>query len=68
MMTVATFILSDEQRAILALWFELNASLSSYHKLIHTYGSAQLAWQAGVESWRQLGIHHTHLESTPLSC
>ncbi|MFZ3143681.1 DNA-processing protein DprA [Psychrobacter glacincola] len=61
MMTVATFTLSDEQRAILALWFELNASLSSYHKLIHTYGSAQLAWQAGVESWRQLGIHHTHL-------
>lgn len=60
-MTVATFTLSDEQRAILALWFELNASLSSYHKLIHTYGSAQLAWQAGVESWRQLGIHHTHL-------
>ena len=60
-MTVATFILSDEQRAILALWFELNASLSSYHKLIHNYDSAQLAWQAGVESWRQLGIHHSHL-------
>ena len=60
-MTVATFILSDEQRAILALWFELNASLSSYHKLIHHYGGAQLAWQAGVESWHQLGIHHSHL-------
>ena len=60
-MTVATFTLSDEQRAILALWLELNASLSSYHKLIHSYGSAQLAWQAGVESWRQLGIHHSHL-------
>ena len=60
-MTVATFTLSDEQRAILALWFELNASLSSYHKLIHNYDSAQLAWQAGVESWRQLGIHHSHL-------
>lgn len=60
-MTVAPFILSDDQRAILALWFELNASLSSYHKLTHTYGSAQLALQAGVESWRQLGIHHTHL-------
>jgi len=60
-MTVATFTLSDEQRAILALWFELNASLSSYHKLIHNYDSAQIAWQAGVESWRQLGIHHSHL-------
>lgn len=60
-MTVATFTLSDEQRAILALWFELNASLSSYHKLIHHYSGAQLAWQAGVEPWRQLGIHHSHL-------
>ena len=61
MMTSANHILSDEQRAILALWFELNASLSSYHKLIHSYGSAQLALQAGVESWRQLGMHRTHL-------
>ena len=60
-MMLAPFTLSDDQRAILALWFELNASLSSYHKLIHSYGSAQLALQAGVESWRQLGIHHTHL-------
>ena len=60
-MTLAPFTLSDDQRAILALWFELNASLSSYHKLIHSYGSAQLALQAGVESWRQLGMHHTHL-------
>ena len=60
-MTLAPFILSDDQRAILALWFELNASLSSYHKLIYSYGSAQLALQAGVESWRQLGMHHTHL-------
>ena len=60
-MTLASLILSDDQRAILALWFELNASLSSYHKLIHSYGSAQLALHAGVESWRQLGMHHTHL-------
>ncbi len=60
-MMLAPFTLSDDQRAILALWFELNASLSSYHKLIHSYGSAQLALQAGIESWRQLGMHHTHL-------
>ena len=60
-MMLAPFTLSDDQRAILALWFELNASLSSYHKLIHSYGSAQLALQAGVESWRQLRMHHTHL-------
>ena len=60
-MMLAPFTLSDDQRAILALWFELNASLSSYHKLIHSYGSAQLALQVGIESWRQLGMHHTHL-------
>ena len=60
-MMLAPFILSDDQRAILALWFELNSSLSSYHKLIRSYGSAQLALQAGVESWRQLGMHHSHL-------
>lgn len=38
--------LSVEQRAILALWYEVNASLSAYHKLISTFGDAQLAWQA----------------------
>ena len=54
--------LSIEQRAVLALWYEVNASLSAYHKLISSFGSAQLAWQATVEAWRQLGIHHTHLK------
>ncbi|WP_201576532.1 DNA-processing protein DprA [Psychrobacter sp. H8-1] len=54
--------LSVEQRAILALWYEVNASLSAYHKLISTFGDAQLAWQAKLEAWRQLGIHTTHLK------
>ncbi|MGM8898212.1 MULTISPECIES: DNA-processing protein DprA [unclassified Psychrobacter] len=54
--------LSIEQRAILALWYEVNASLSAYHKLMTFFGDAQLAWQATVEAWRQLGIHHTHLK------
>ena len=54
--------LSIEQRAILALWYEVNASLSAYHKLITSFDNAQLAWQATVEAWRQLGIHHTHLK------
>ncbi len=54
--------LSIEQRAILALWYEVNASLSAYHKLITSFDNAQLAWTATVEAWRQLGIHHTHLK------
>ncbi|WP_350657221.1 DNA-processing protein DprA [Psychrobacter sp. S1-30-MNA-CIBAN-0213] len=61
-MTVHLLPLSVEQRAILALWYEVNASLSAYHKLIMSFGDAQLAWQATVEAWRQLGIHHTHLK------
>ena len=61
-MTAVTSSLSDDQRAILALWYEVNASLSAYHKLVTTYGDAQLAWQAKVEAWKQLGIHHTHLK------
>lgn len=54
--------LSDEQRAVLALWYEVNASLSAYHKLITGFGSAQQAWAAKVSAWQPLGIHHTHLQ------
>ena len=61
-MTAVTSSLSDDQRAILALWYEVNASLSAYHKLITVFGGAPLAWVAGVEAWRQMGIHHTHLK------
>lgn len=61
-MTAVTYSLSDDQRAILALWHEVNASLSAYHKLITSFGYPQLAWQAKVEAWKQLGIHHTHLK------
>lgn len=61
-MTAVTSTLTDEQRAILALWYEVNASLSAYHKLVTTFGSAQIAWREAVESWRQLKIHRTHLQ------
>jgi DNA processing protein len=54
--------LADDRRAILALWYEVNASLSAYHKLVSTYGSAQQACSATVGAWQQLGIHHTHLK------
>ncbi|TXD96753.1 DNA-protecting protein DprA [Psychrobacter frigidicola] len=61
-MTVLPPTLSDEQRAILALWYEVNASLSAYHKLITAFGSAQQAWSAKVGAWQQSGIHHSHLK------
>lgn len=59
-MMAVTSSLSDEQRAVLALWTEVNASLSAYHKLITSFGTAELAWYAKVDAWRQLGIHHSH--------
>lgn len=61
MMTIEPSLLSDNERAVLTLWTEVNASLSAYHKLVSNFGSAQLALVAKAESWRQLGIHHTHL-------
>ena len=61
-MIAVTSLLSAEQRAVLALWTEVNASLSAYHKLITSFGTAGLAWDAKVEAWRQLGIHSTHLK------
>lgn len=61
-MTAVSSLLSDEQRAVLALWTEVNASLSAYHKLVTSFGNAELAWCAKVEAWRQLGIHSTHLK------
>ena len=61
-MTAVTSLLSAEQRAVLALWTEVNASLSAYHKLITFFGNAELAWGAKVEEWRQLGIHSTHIK------
>ena len=61
-MTAVTSLLSAEQRAVLALWTEVNASLSAYHKLITFFGNAELAWGAKVEAWRQLGIHSTHIK------
>lgn len=60
--TAVSSLLSDEQRAVLALWTEVNASLSAYHKLVTSFGNAELAWCAKVEVWRQLGIHSTHLK------
>ena len=60
-MTTLTPPLSDEQRAIVALWYEVNASLSAYHKLITAFGSAGQAWAASAGTWQQRRIHRSHI-------
>ena len=54
--------LDTHQRAVLALWYEVNASLSAYHKLISAFASADQAWSASSSAWQELGLHHTHLK------
>lgn len=61
-MTVSKLILSEEQRASLALWYEVNGSLSAYYKLVSSFASMQQAWTAKLSAWRELGLHHTHLK------
>ncbi len=61
-MTAAKPTLSAEQRASLALWYEVNASLTAFHKLVSHFGDAQQAWAASSSVWRELSIHRTHLE------
>jgi len=54
--------LDPNQRAILALWYEVNGSLSAYYKLMSAFDSAQKAWAASISTWQALGIHTAHLQ------
>ncbi len=51
--------LTDDQRAILTLWYVVNASLSSYYKLIDAFQTPKKALMS--EDWQKLGIHKAHL-------
>lgn len=53
-------VLTDNQRAILSLWFLVNSSLSAYYKLLAHYGQAAAAL-AHMQQWGALGIHKAHL-------
>lgn len=53
--------LSSDQRATLALWFVVNASLGSYSKLVAHFGDPLAALKASVPTWQALGIHKAHL-------
>lgn len=55
-------VLDSNQRAILALWYEVNASLSAYYKLINSFDNAEQAWVASFSAWKALGIHQAHLK------
>lgn len=52
---------TDNQRAQLALWYVVNTSLISYHKLIKAFGSAAQALD-NTDAWRSLSLHKSHLE------
>lgn len=53
--------LTEHQRAVLTLWYVVNASLSSYYKLIHSFETAEKALTAGVVAWQDLSIHKAHI-------
>lgn len=56
-----TQTLTDQQCDILTLWYQVNASLSAYAKLISSFGSATAALSASLEQWQQLALHPSHL-------
>lgn len=53
--------LDDRQRAILTLWYVVNASLTSYSRLMERFGDAHTALSAPIGDWQTLGIHKNHL-------
>ncbi len=55
-------MLNNTQRARLAIWYEVNASLSAYAKLIKAFFNTENAWQATKDDWQEIGLHHTHLQ------
>ncbi len=54
-------MLNPTQQAILALWQQVNASLSAYNKLVKAFFNAENALQASCEDWQQLGLHASHI-------
>lgn len=56
-----TTALTDQQRAIISLWQQVNASLTAYDKLLTHFGSAQSAIGAKGQAWADIGIHATHV-------
>ncbi|WFF38660.1 DNA-processing protein DprA [Moraxella nasibovis] len=51
----------NQQAAVLALWYIVNTSLSSYYKLIDAFGDAKSALARGRD-WRSLSVHAAHVK------
>lgn len=54
--------LNANQQAVLALWQQVNASLSAYQSLLQVFGDAATAWRATADDWQSCGVHHTHIQ------
>lgn len=54
--------LNEDQRAVLALWYVTNASLTSYYKLVNVFSTPKNALSAKLSAWQALTIHKSHLE------
>lgn len=52
---------TEYQRGVIALWYVVNASLSSYRKLLDVFESPTDALSAGSLAWQELGIHKSHI-------
>lgn len=59
---VMTQTLTDQQRNVLTLWSQVNASLAAFSKLMSGFGSTEEALAASREQWQQLGLHPAHLK------
>lgn len=57
---VSAYETLGDQRAILALWYVVNTSLTAYYKLIHAFGSAKAALCQPTQAWQTLGVHTAH--------
>lgn len=55
-------MIHQKTHSTLLLWQTLGASLSSYQKLIHTFGDASCALDAPISEWQDLGIHANHIK------
>lgn len=55
-------VLNEDQRAVLALWYITNASLTSYYKLVNVFSTPKNALSAKLSAWQALTIHKSHLE------
>lgn len=50
----------DNRLAILALWYIVNTSLTSFYKLTEQFGSSKHALVQSLQAWQELGIHKAH--------